>query len=31
VSVAAHWFSADQVIGPKLGIDVLQFDLLAKF
>jgi hypothetical protein len=31
VTVTGRWFSADQVDGPKLGTDVLQFDLLATF
>jgi hypothetical protein len=31
VWVLGRWLSANQIIGPKLGIDILQIDLTARF
>jgi hypothetical protein len=31
VWVLGRWLSANQIIGPKLGIDILQLDLTARF
>jgi len=31
VWILGRWLSANQIIGPKLGIDVLQIDLTARF
>ena len=31
ISLTGRWISADQIDGPPLGIDVLQFDLNARF